>query len=283
MLKSLSQHTKLIVFFVCTYAWSWLFWFPAVRHLSQDVLEAPPWALAMLLIGAYGPSLMALAVTGLTEGASGVKRLLGKFLIWRVGLRWYAVVLLLPSLVTLGAVAILVARGGDIGSFSLQRAHVIPLALLAAAPFGPLAEELGWRGFALPRLLEQRGVLTSSLVIGAAWTFWHTPLFWAPAGTSLSGEPVTWVALGSYLALLSGLSVVFTWVHVHTGGSVWMAFLLHLTFNADVIFFLLPNRPDDADSTIWKLSVLPLWALIAVGAYVSWRRKGDRLPESVDR
>ena len=272
MPKSLTQRTQLIVFFVSTFAWSWLFWFIAVRHLSEDVLSAPPWALAMLLIGSYGPTLMALAVTGWTEGASGVKRLLGKFLIWRVGLRWYAVVMLLPTLVTLGAIAILMARGGGIGALSLQRVHVIPLALLAAAPFGPLAEELGWRGFALPRLLENRGIFTSSLVIGVAWTFWHTPLFWAPAGTSLSGEPVTWIAVGSYLALLTGLSVVFTWVHIHTGGSVWMAFLLHLTFNADVIFFLLPNRPDGVDSTIWKLSVLPLWALIAVGAYAFRRR-----------
>jgi hypothetical protein len=84
--------------------------------------------------------------------------------------------------------------------------------LLMALPFGPLGEELGWRGYLQPRLMERSSPVATSLVIGTVWTFWHTPLYWAPAGTSISGEPVTVLAVLYYLVQVTGLAFVFTWV-----------------------------------------------------------------------
>src|SRR5690606_1948248 len=108
----------------------------------------------------------------------------------------------------------------------------IPVIFITSLPFGPLAEELGWRGFALRQLDSKKDFVKSSLIIGVIWTFWHAPLFWAATGTAVSGLEVTFTSVGLFLAGVTGTSFIYTWVHNHTGGSVLMAVLLHLGWNA---------------------------------------------------
>lgn len=258
---------ELLLYFGLTLAWSWLCWLPMLPTYRDAEFGSPPWVFALLLLGAYGPSLMALVLAGRRDGKAGMKALLRKFAIWRVGLRWYGVALLLPVAVALGGALLYSARGGDIGPLVLDRAYIIPLALLAAAPFGPLAEELGWRGFALPRLLERHGPLASSLIVGTVWTLWHAPLFWAPAGSAISGERVTIGSVAFYLALLTGYSIFYTWIHLNSRGSVLLAFLLHLSFNTEVLPRLLPGLWD-VSGEVARWSLVPLWILAAV---VVWR------------
>ncbi len=254
-----------VVFVAVTFAWSWLFWLLMLPSYRESGLEAPPWILGLLLLGAYGPTLMAITLSSRQPG--GARALLRRFAIWRVGARWYAVAIFLPALVTLGGALLFAARGSTIGGLDLSRAHIIPLALLVGSLFGPLAEELGWRGYLLPRLLERHGPLTASLIVGAVWTAWHTPLFFAPAGTSISGEPVTISAVAFYLAFLTGYSIFYTWIHIHTGGSVLLAFLLHLTFNAELLNRLIPGLWD-VSSAVERWSLIPLWLLAGL---VIWR------------
>jgi membrane protease YdiL (CAAX protease family) len=141
---------------------------------------------------------------------------------------------------------------------------LLPLGILLAFPFGPLGEELGWRGYALPRLLQRFGALTASLIVGVAWTFWHTPLFWAPAGTTISGGPVTPAAVAGYLALLTGYSVLYTWVYQHTRGSVLMVFLFHASFNTPWLAAVTSDMADGVARDIELLSAIPLWIVVFV-------------------
>lgn len=265
--EQLGRRTGPIVYFGLTIAWTWLFWLGMLPAFREAGLDAPPWALAMLFVGAYGPSLMAVALAAREGGKTGVRALLAKFAIWRVGLRWYAVALFLPAVVSLGGALLFAARGGEIGGLDFDRAHLIPLALLIGSVFGPLAEELGWRGYALPRLLERHGPLVSSLILGAVWTVWHAPLYWAPAGTSISGEPVTIGAIAFYLALLTGYSTFYTWIHLNARGSVLLAFLLHLTFNAELLNRVMPGLWE-VSGTVERFSLVPLWLLAGL---VIWR------------
>lgn len=257
----------MIVYFLLTLGWSWLCWLPMLPTYRESGFSSPPWVWALLLLGAYGPSLVAIVMTARRRGKPGVIGLLGKFRIWRVGARWYLLALFLPVLVTLGGALLFAARGGEVGPLVFGRAYLIPVALLAAAPFGPLAEELGWRGFALPRLLERHGPLASSLIVGAVWTLWHTPLFWAPAGSSISGEPVTIESVAFYLALLTGFSIFFTWIHLNCRGSVLMALVLHTSFNTDMLHRLLPGLWE-VSGEVARWSLVPLWILAAL---VVWR------------
>ena len=93
---------------------------------------------------------------------------------WRVPLRWYLLTLLLPPAATAVSL-LLVDRGlGTLRQFNPGSALAgVPLVYALALPFGPLGEELGWRGFALPRLLARFGPVTATLLLGCAWTFWH--------------------------------------------------------------------------------------------------------------
>jgi len=260
-----SRPGLLVVYLFSTFLWSWAIWIPVVlSHGTRPLDEASPWFYVGLLAGAYGPSLMAIVVTALADGKSGVKRLLSRFLVWRVGLEWYAVVLLLHSAVRIVGILIFTLRGGDVGRVDLTRWYLIPLALVGAALFGPLAEELGWRGFALPRLLRIRGAFVSSVVLGIFWTIWHAPLFWAPAGTMVSGAPVTVASVLIYLIFLVAMSILFTWVYRHSRGSVLLAYLFHLSLSANIYFVFFPDLTPGVARSIAKLSLLPLLLVVAV-------------------
>ncbi len=119
---------------------------------------------------------------------------------------------------------------------------VLPLAFLFNLLFGgPLNEEVGWRGYALPRLQADWGALRSSFVLGLLWVFWHLPVFFI-AGTSQSEMPFVAFALW-----VVALSILFTWVYNGTGGSLLLVILAHgaVNFVAGSLFPIFPMRPDE--------------------------------------
>ena len=250
-------------FFAATIAWSWLFLVPVTLWLREHSLDGAPWWIYLgFLLGAYGPSIMGLAFAARTGGRLEFRRLLGSLVSWRVGVRWYLVGLLVPAAITLIAVLLFIASGGAFGTPSYGRLALAPIALLFAIPFGPLGEELGWRGFALPRLVERHGAIAASIILGLVWTLWHTPLFWAPAGSSISGMPVTVLTIGAYAGVLIGISFLYTWVLARTGGSVLMAVVIHPSFNTDVALLPFSPLPDAAKLGTLYFSLVPLAALV---------------------
>ena len=92
-----------------------------------------------------------------------------------------------------------------------------------------LGEELAWRGFALPRLLTSHNALVASLILGVLWAAWHLPLVWTESAP-LYQQPV-WLLLLN----MTAKSILFTWVFLHTRGSVLLAALLHATTNLFVV------------------------------------------------
>jgi len=167
---------------------------------------------------------------------------------------WWRVPYLVPVGLALGSLY------GPMGS--------LPLALLMAIPavfFGPLAEEAGWRGFALSRLQDKYGAFWASILLGIVHTFWHAPLFWLPVGTPISGGPVTLVGVASFLSMVTVGTLIYTWVSNHTRGSMLMAVLLHLSFNtADgTLFAMFPDLSEDVQYHIqWELGNIPGWIIV---------------------
>jgi membrane protease YdiL (CAAX protease family) len=195
------------------------------------VARATPLALAAIL----GPSLAALALTWRADGPAGVRRLLARLVRVRVPLRWYAATLLPVALglfgwwllrVTVG-VGPLGRFGGDVGRLPLP--VVFALFLVSSVGSGALAEELGWRGYALPRLQHRFDPLVASLLLGTGWAVWHLPVFvLTDAGHTL---PFGW-----YLPRLLAISVLLTWLFDNTRGSVLHAVLLHAAVNGTEAF-----------------------------------------------
>lgn len=116
----------------------------------------------------------------------------------------------------------------DMTLFVAQLGSLLPLLII-----GPLSEEIGWRGYALGRLQARWNALTSSLIVGLVWALWHLPLFMM-AGTSQHELGLPFIG---FLVGMMAVSVLFTWLHNNTAGSIWTAIFFHwlYTYSAQVV------------------------------------------------
>ncbi len=230
----ISRH-PLISYFIGAYALMWLFAVPlALSHdqgsglLSYEVSEDGG-NLLFLLATFSGPTIAALLVTGISEGRQGLLRLLKRTLQWRVAPRWYLIVVSINLLIWLLAYSVLLGPQLLLGAtthWSLLLSTFLPL--VAFGIFIPsIAEEPGWRGFALPRLQQRYGPIVASLVLGAFHAFWHLPALF-----TINFGPLPLDNLLPFLLTAVAATFLYTWVYNHTGGSVLLAILLHASSNA---------------------------------------------------
>ena len=197
-----------------------------------------PFPIAMSV--GYGFVAASLIMTGLTKGKSGNLALLRRFLIWRVGIGWYLVVLGLYPLIYLAAIGIYSLSGGQMPGITDSMAYQLfgpATSLLFVVPFLLFnmlvnGEEIGWRGYILPRLQWRYNALISSLIIGVIWTAWHIPKFLV-AGYD--------TPLGWYLVMTMARAVLFTWVYNGTRGSLLLVSIFHAAVNTAYVF--LPVAP----------------------------------------
>jgi membrane protease YdiL (CAAX protease family) len=245
-LVSLIRRYPLITFFVLACALSWWPWI----LYSFDLLPNP-------IVG-FGPFLAALVVLALTEGKSGVGRLVRRMVRWRVGLRWYAVALLLPILVTLTAAALNVFLLGaqptssvaELGGWSTFL-QTFFLWLLIPGLSGTW-EEPGFRGYALPRLQVGRSALLASLILGVLWAFWHLPFV-------ATGEDI-WVDAFLFPIIWSP---VYAWLFNNASGSVLIVMLFHNMNNTFSSGFV-GQMFSGADSVNQAWLRLALWCVVAI-------------------
>jgi uncharacterized protein len=228
-----------ISFVALTYVISWSLWLPQVLY-SQGYIAAqiPFWGL-----GSFGPSIAGIVVIYLFSGSNGLKELWIRLRDWKLALKWYGFILLFPSVIIMISFSINHFLGGSMPPINLKDSLplIVPTFLLVLFLGGPLNEELGWRGFLLPRLLSVKAPFAASIILGVIWALWHLPLFWIQ-GASQEGIPVIWVLLQ-----IMALSIIFTWLYRRTEGSLLIALLFHASLNTSGVF--LPILPAMAGST----------------------------------
>lgn len=215
----------LVSFFVLAYAVTWLLWAPVVFAgvpAFSETRHVP--SLAALPAVAVGVTGSALFMTAITQGRPGLRRLFDRLRCWDIGLRWYALALLLFPLGEVLLTAAL-AGPGALRALTPSALAFYPVAFASHFIFGPLFEETGWRGFALPRMQHRFGPMRGTLLLGLLWAGWHFFLY-VPA----------WIAAGAAGALVNAavfivftvtVSVVFTWLSNNTRASLLLAILLH--------------------------------------------------------
>ncbi|HKF86602.1 MAG TPA: CPBP family intramembrane glutamic endopeptidase, partial [Propionibacteriaceae bacterium] len=187
-------------------------------------------------------------------GGAEVRRLLRRLLMGRVGIFWYAAIVALPALMVF-AVWVSTLFGIPAPVVVATIAGTLSLFLFSIFPGSALGEELGWRGFALPRLQGRRSAVAASLIVGSVWGAFHFPLF-------LLGFPTRPLALFLPFAISCVImSIFYTWMYNGTGGSLLIVVLLHATTNLPQSVVYAPLG-DHVVSVYWLLDAL--LAIIAV-------------------
>ncbi|MEP6969400.1 MAG: type II CAAX endopeptidase family protein [Betaproteobacteria bacterium] len=252
---------SLLAFFVLAFAWSWTCWLLAPLFNAN----APVAATVMSLAGGFGPSLAAVVMVAHGSGITGLRRWLTRCLQWRVGWRWVVLAFLFPVVFMGLAAAGHVALGGSLPP-SPAAGHVRLAALNFLLVFlvgGPLGEEFGWRGFALPGLQARWGWRLASLLLGVVWAIWHLPLFYS-AGTVQSQLP-----MGLYALSAIASSVLFTWLFNRSRGSIVPMLVLHTAVNAWSLIIPVMVLPDSSNLRPFQIVVgileLSAVALLALG------------------
>ncbi len=219
------------MFYILVFGWAWgiglLFVVasaPMVRIFGPVALWNP-----LIFLTVWSPTLLAFAVTALTAGRAGLRELLGRIFRWRFPLRWYLAATVGIAGVALSArflQALLthtppppVFEFGSWPTFAMTG-----VALLVLDP-GPIGEDPGWRGFALPRMLERFHPTTAALLLGVIWTVWHLPAF------LFSGMPQSSLPIGWFCLSMVSVTVLMSWVTINTRGAVIPAILMHWAFN----------------------------------------------------
>ncbi len=215
-----------ILFLVLTLALSYLvFWGPlavfqitAISFVGNKM--GPPWAIALYMLGGFVPSGVAVALIGFREGRTGLGRLWRRMTQVRIGWGMYLAAIAIVAFGTICQIGLnnLLGHTFDLNLFLIQLPSLLPLFVL-----GPLSEELGWRGFAQDRLQQRYSPQATGVIVGIVWAFWHLPLFFMP-GTSQHELGIPF--LGFLFGIVS-MSLMFAWLHNHTGGSVWAAIFFH--------------------------------------------------------
>ncbi len=235
MRKFLRSHS-LLSFFGLTFVLSWAIWVPmALDHYALlPVRLDPNFVLVVRLFGTFGPAAAAMLVSLALGGRPALKALLRQLGMWRVGYGWYlAAGVVFPALVFVTAGLYRLLPGAT--PLPVQPVSASGLAVvMIIMTLSVLGEEIGWRGFALPRLQRRWTALQSSLILGTIWTLWHLP-FWIVLGELERYGAGYWL-LG-WAFILAGTTYV-TWIMNNTGNSVAMAVLFHWSFNIVTSAFL---------------------------------------------
>lgn len=218
MFASIAQSVRrwpVVWYFVLAYA------ICAAAYFSHFVVPLKAYS-PLWWIGVFSPTIAALFLSGVIGGWPEIKRLLAGYARWRIGWRWYlaaASLALGPLVVALIYIALGNPPSGLKPGVTLW---TYPGLLIISLLAGPLAEETGWRGFALPRMQSRMGALNASLLLGVLWAFWHGPLYLTGFGS---------IPFLIFVPLCVSLAILFTWVFNNTRGSLVATTLMHFSFN----------------------------------------------------
>lgn len=227
--KAFVRRNQLLAMYVLMFvmAWPGLLW---ETLYSQGLVPIQSPVVVSIFTG-WGPGIAAVIVTAIALGKDGVKKLLGRFLIWRVGVQWYAVAFFLLAVVILGGIGLHILFGGTVPAIPAREASVLNVALsfIVLIVFGFLinTEEVAWRGFALPRLQAKYGPLLAAILLVIPESLLHLPYFWNKDVDFYQTVGIFWFTAFSVAAVF-----IYTFVFNKTKGSLLLVTIMHASQNA---------------------------------------------------
>lgn len=238
-----SEYIPPLRFFLLTFILSWLIWIPlTLSHFNIGPFKiSEDLSIIVRLLGVIMPMVSALLLTIIYGGRLAVRNLLSRLKIWRVSWKWWiAVVSVFPALLIFAGVLYnLFSNQPPISLLPITAA--VLLVNIIFLTIASLGEEIGWRGVALPALLQRYSPLTASAILGIVWATWHLP-FWVLIDT-LSQYGLGYFVL-NYIFIVP-TTFFITWIFINSKGSLLLPVVLHLVFNiVNVAIFPVTNTTD---------------------------------------
>lgn len=258
MIASWLKQNPILAFFVLTFLIAWSLWLPLGIFAPEHYMLSLP--------GVWAPTISAFILTWLADGKAGLQNFMKKIVHWRVGIQWYLVVLF--GVAGIACLAIGIGNMFGISSPEISLPYGLPRAsLIGFLPIfflsnlfigGPIAEDIGWRGYIFSKLRERMNAARASLLVGIVWAVWHLPYFIFPTWNNAVGNiPFLWFAL-----LTTSWSVLFAWVYVNTE-SILMPILFHAAINTTLGTLGILGQAD-GDLTPLVLNTILTWLVVGL-------------------
>jgi uncharacterized protein len=254
-----------------TFALSWTVWIAAMA-MSGPAVSILRWP--VFLLGVFAPAIVALAITASVDGRSEAWSLLRRIGAWRVGTGWYLFAAGYMVAVKLAVAVVYRVATGAWPPFGETPWPIMAFAIVPST-FVQAGEELGWRGYALPRLAARIGLAPASVALGAIWAAWHLPLFfWPQSDTYGQSFPV-------YVLQVTALSVAMAWLYWRTAGSLLLVMLMHAAINntTNIVPSAALGASNPFSLTASPVSRLTAGVLWVTAAYFLFRMRGKQLAQ----
>ena len=245
-IKDFIRNNPVLTYFIITFTISWggtilvMSGSGGIPTTKEQFDMQLPIAILLMLVG---PSAAGLLLTGIVYGRADFRDLLSRLLKWRVSLRWYAIALLTAPIVLMATLLALSLTSPVYlpGIFTMNdKVGRLISGMMAGLAVG-FFEELGWTGFAVPRLRLRYSILTTGLIVGVLWGAWHIMGQVIMASGTYSGAlPLQVFLIANTISLLIGqlpaFRILMVWVYDRTG-SLLVAMLMHVTYTAATMIF----------------------------------------------
>lgn len=254
-----------ITFFTLTLLWSdgiWILLIPQVqKHLALNLNQMIAW------VGLMGPGLIAIVLSLLIDGRRGLRELFSPLLRWRVSSMYYIFIYIgvLVFYFTAASLTVLLEAKSAYNFSLIWKGATAPFfgfhgiwVIVEITIIYTFCEELGWRGFALPRMVENINVLYCAVILGFFWTAWHIPLIY------LYGSSLDFHSGAIYFLHLECLSIIYAWLYFRTGKSLLMCGLFHGATDGIGGFFPLTASTIGQGPNLTTLSLEVMVALLMV-------------------
>ncbi len=243
-------------------AWTWILMAAIIALVPIDPVKGPGFAHVVLVFFVASPSVFGILFARMVDGKDGVRELFRRAGRWRVHPKWYAAALL--TVPTIYGVSYLIQGliGGPLAPIDIadKLVFAVPIALMAC-----LMEEFGWRGFALPKLLERHNALTAALIVGVGWALWHAPINYLAVQKFGTGVVPFLIVLA--VAPIAE-TVIMTWIHNNAKASMLLMLLTHFAITSSAIVFMVssPTAVTELRSNLVSAALFVLTAVVVVVA-----------------
>jgi|GEM_PF-1817209 len=260
-MRKLILSKPILVYFSLVFTLSWCIWI-------TTAVVAPQYFIAATLLGAWSPTVVALYIIYQREGGQSVKLFL-KRLFSKAKWYWYIIVLLTVPVIAALSTGLYTITGGEIAPIKYPAGipQETPILLVVTISFisgiffgGPLAEDIGWRGFIVPELHKKMNAFNAAFIVGVVWVIWHLPFFFIEGGEQVVGNiPIYWFA-----PLTIAWGVLFAWVYFSTK-NILLPVLFHSSINTTLGFFGVLNHADgQPNNTLLLIHTVITWVIVFV-------------------